>query len=298
MKLVSVPFSVAELADPLLATKRLVLAAQDMQDARDAAEALSARVGPARPLETAIVVSYARPWTRSTIKRLGPHWLPADESDLRLHGTLLRLRDKLYAHTDDDLGARGMHDVSAIVGSADPRFAPQWRPLDRAVLPDIIALTERQLDRFRVASSELGRQIPRFVVRVTWPHGAIVGAERAEFLDELQAELFALAPTSERLADDDRVVAVELVEPGPAEAHALLAYAVKRLMRGTRRWWRRLVHPSPAVRLMIGEHLYVLHPDAPQQQLNPTAIATDHLRNPAAGERRWDVDAHAFVYDE
>lgn len=288
-------FSAAELADPLLATKRLLLAAQDMQDAREAAESLDARVGPARPLETAIVVSYARPWTVSSIKRLEDHWLPAGEADLRLHHALLGVRDKLYAHTDDELGARGMQDVSSIVGTAEPQFAPSWRPLDRALLPDIIALTNRQLERFRDAAGELGRQISRFTVRVLWPPEAVAHAERSELLDELQAELFALVPTRSRLTTDDRVVAIELVEPGPTDERATVAYAVKRLVRAARRWWGRLLYSAPAVHLTIGEHLYVLRPDAPQQQLDPMAITADHFRQPGAGQRRWDVDARRFV---
>jgi hypothetical protein len=291
----SFQFSAAELADPLLATKRLLLAAQDMQDAKEAAESLAARVGPARPLETAIVVSYARPWTGSSIKPLGVHWLPTVDAHLRLHYALLLVRDKLYAHTDDDFGARGMQNVSAIVGSAEPHFAPSWRPLDRALLPDIIVLANRQLERFRDAAGDLGRQIPPFTVRARWPQDAVAREERSEFLDELQAELFALAPTSSRLATDDRVVAVELLEPGPAEEAAVLAHAVKRLLRATRRWWGRLVHSCPAVHLTIGEHLYVLHPDVPQQQLDPTAIAADHLADPAGGERRWDSQARRFA---
>jgi hypothetical protein len=295
VKLVSVRFSAAELADPLLATKRLMLAAQDMQDAREAAESLASRVGPARPLETAIVVSYARPWTASSIRPLEPHWLPKDEADLGLHEALLHVRDKLYAHTDDELGARGMQDVSAIVGSAEPQFAPSWRPLDRALLPDIVALASRQLERFRDAAGDLGRQIPRCTVSVTWPQKAIVREERSEPLDELQDELFAVAPGGSRLATGDRIVAVELLEPGPADERAVLAYGVRCLIRATRRWWGRLVDSSPAVHLTIGEHLYVLHPDVPEQQLDPTAIAADHRADPAGGERRWDSQARRFV---
>jgi hypothetical protein len=288
-------FSPAEIADPLLGTKRLVLAAQDMKDASEAAEALIERVGPARALETAIVVSYARPWTRSTIKRLGDHWLPTDAGDLDLHGKLLHLRKKLYAHTDDDLGARGMRDVSDVSGVTEPQFAPSWRPLDRAVVPNIIALTNRQRERFRDGAGELGKQIPRFTVRVTWPMEALARDERSELLDELQAELFALAPTQSRLPTEDRVVAIELVEPGPGDERPVIAYAVLRLLRATRRWWGRLVYSSPAVHLAIGQHLYVLHPDGPQQHLDPTAIAADHLADPGDGERRWDDAARRFV---
>lgn len=285
-------YSEGELADPLLATKRLLLAAQDMKEARDAAAALETSAALRRPLETAMIVSYARPWTKASIKRLEDHWLPENAVDLEIHERLLFLRRKVYAHSDIDVSARGIRDISGIVGSDGPEFAVEWRQINESLFPAVSALAEQQRKRFREGARELSRRVQRFAVKVVWPpSGVIGGPERILFLDELEAEVFALVPTSERATLDARVVELELRDPevDEAEFEAALAYAVKRLLRAAGRWWRQLRFEPPALHLSLGGHLYEVTPEATTQGATPSSIAADHLSAaPATGTRVWN----------
>ena len=127
-------FSPAELADPERSLKRLILAAQDMIESLAAATFLIERndlPGDARrALETAIPVAYARPWGGSnTIGALEPHWLP-ERPDLRsVHNKMLFVRDKVYAHTDEEVEARWIHGMSEALRLPVP-VVPAWRPLN------------------------------------------------------------------------------------------------------------------------------------------------------------------------
>lgn len=113
-----------------------------------------------RALETAIPVAYARPWGKSnTIGGLPDHWLPADGAARRLHEQLIDLRNKVYAHTDEEIDARQIEDVSSIAGVPGPYFVPAWHPLNEEVLPAIQQLTESQKARFVAGTHELQRRM-------------------------------------------------------------------------------------------------------------------------------------------
>jgi hypothetical protein len=132
------------LADWERSFKRLVLAAQDMLEAGAAAEFLLARDDLSgdvrRALETAIPVAYARPWSKSrsksSIGHLGGHWRPADPEGLAVHEALIMVRNKVYAHTDEEIGARWIHGMDALLERQE-LLAPAWRPLNLELLPEI-----------------------------------------------------------------------------------------------------------------------------------------------------------------
>ena len=151
----------AEKAEPGRAVKRLLLAGQDMAECRAAAQFLDSQHLPGdvcRALETAIPVAYARPWGKSnTIGALGDHWLPTRDEDVQLHGALILIRNKVYAHTDEEIEARGITDVSDIGGLDGPIFATSWTPLNRELLPAIVDLATAQEFRFNAAAMLLQR---------------------------------------------------------------------------------------------------------------------------------------------
>ncbi|HEX2459770.1 MAG TPA: hypothetical protein VHJ58_06440 [Vicinamibacterales bacterium] len=100
-----------EVAEPERSFNRLLFAVQDMGECRAAADFLQERYDipgdVRRALETGALSAYARPWGKSiTIGALGDHWLPRDPKQRGLHDALIQDRNKLYAHTDDEVGAR------------------------------------------------------------------------------------------------------------------------------------------------------------------------------------------------
>jgi hypothetical protein len=111
-----------------------------------------------RALETAVAVCYWRPFTQSSIGRLDPVADgPSEESGLgELHRRLRRMRDKVYAHTDEE----GGRDVTVRdLGPGTSFITEGWEPLPRDCLPSVIALAEGQADRFRAEALDLGDQL-------------------------------------------------------------------------------------------------------------------------------------------
>jgi hypothetical protein len=88
--------------------ERLALALSDMRQAAAAARLADQQLDHhARlALDTAISVSYARPWIDSNrAGKLKSKWLPPTGPDRDLHERLLNLRHKSYAHTDPAIAA-------------------------------------------------------------------------------------------------------------------------------------------------------------------------------------------------
>jgi hypothetical protein len=123
---------------------RLRLAASDMRQAAAGARHLEAVAGGSTArmnadaelaLETGVIVSYARPFTRQGIGQLDrAAWAPDDEAKARLHASLIRLRNIRYAHTDKtDL--RSTEDVFG-----EGRFSESWQPLAASAWPRIAEL--------------------------------------------------------------------------------------------------------------------------------------------------------------
>jgi hypothetical protein len=155
----------AELADPERSFNRLLFAAQDMGECRAAIEFLPTRKEISgdvrRALETGAVVAYARPWGKSnTIGALEDHWLPQEPKQRALHHELIKDRNKLYAHTDEEIKARWVQGADWESGATrkPASILPAWRPLTLDRLPEIAQLAESQKDRFIAGVSELIRQ--------------------------------------------------------------------------------------------------------------------------------------------
>jgi hypothetical protein len=161
---VNFQFSPDELADYKRSFNRLVLAAQDMEECRAAAqflhEATNLSGDVRRALETGIAVAYARPWGKTnTIGVLPDHWKPTDPDQLTLHDELITVRNKVYAHTDEESGARWVADVSKMLKTTGPYFAPAWRPLNLDYIPQIAELAESQKTKLAQAAFELLRRL-------------------------------------------------------------------------------------------------------------------------------------------
>jgi hypothetical protein len=153
-------FSPAERADLERSARRLLLAAQDMVECRAAVDFLRQRTDLTgevrRALETAAPVAYARPWGESnTIGALGSHWRPNRWDQLVLHEELIKVRDRVCAHTDEEIGARWVSDSSGMLGISAPTLLPAWRPLDLDLFPEIAELAESQKVRFVEGVREL-----------------------------------------------------------------------------------------------------------------------------------------------
>jgi hypothetical protein len=162
--LLGVHFSAQELADLPRSIARLIFAAQDMAESSAAAECLLERNDLSgdvrRAPETAVPAAYARPWGKSnTIGGLESHWLPKRPDYQSLHTELINVRNKVYAHTDEEIAARGIEDVSAIAGVPGPFYVPAWHPLNPDLLPTIAELAESEKERFVEAVQELQRRL-------------------------------------------------------------------------------------------------------------------------------------------
>ncbi len=108
-----------------------------MAQAASAAVALQQETegnGPLRrALETAIAVSYARPFApgnRAGSLRNG--WEPANPRQAAFHDALIELRNQVYAHTDRT-EARSVVDLKQLLGLEDEggrRYAEEWQALN------------------------------------------------------------------------------------------------------------------------------------------------------------------------
>jgi hypothetical protein len=100
--------------------KRLILAEADMKQTEAGAryiEASTMNEDAHRALQTGVMVCYARPFTRR--QGIGPldrkEWAPGDVEEQALHRSILVLRDKVFAHTDDT-DMREIVDAYALLG--------------------------------------------------------------------------------------------------------------------------------------------------------------------------------------
>jgi hypothetical protein len=156
--------SSGELADPERSFNRLLFAAQDMAECRAAVKFLLERNDipgdVRRALETGAVVAYARPWGKSnTIGALEGHWIPRDPKQRALHDELIDDRNKVFAHTDEEVNARWVAGAHWEAGALrkPTTFLPAWRPLTLDRLPEIGDLAETQTERFSEGIVELAR---------------------------------------------------------------------------------------------------------------------------------------------
>jgi len=87
--------------------RALVLAARDLEQAAFAAERLDNEMDGRvrRLLETAMAITYMRPFTTSSLLTL-TEYVPTGGHDRELHEYLAELRAKVYAHTDKEAERR------------------------------------------------------------------------------------------------------------------------------------------------------------------------------------------------
>jgi hypothetical protein len=99
--------------------RRLRLAAADMEQVATAARTLmEVRLNDdaVSVMHTGIVVTYLRPFYKAGIGSLDPEeWAPEDEDAGRIHDALMRLRNTVYAHTDESPW-RDVEDTSELFG--------------------------------------------------------------------------------------------------------------------------------------------------------------------------------------
>ncbi len=119
----------------LLKRQRMLgLAASDMRQAESAARALPTTTPVdfhlRRALMTAVVVSYSRAFTKSTIVTLRrEEYEPTDGQLGELHNRILDLRDTVSAHTDKNAGrtisvTQGLDDSVAVGEAFDQVLSP------------------------------------------------------------------------------------------------------------------------------------------------------------------------------
>lgn len=146
--------------------KILLVAATDMEQVIAASQALIADSGGdhqfRRALETAMVICYARPFAEARgfgqLKGKGQDAPPEELHGFReTHDRVIRLRNKVYAHTDIESG----RDATIVVTTDDdgnPQLAgywEQWTPLEGVSVPDLIGLAAYQRERFRAEARVL-----------------------------------------------------------------------------------------------------------------------------------------------
>jgi len=150
---------IADFAETFNELRRFRLAALDMRSVETTALALLEHDGPARfferMLNTAVVVTYARPYLSGPM-RLADLWHPKDD-DLPLHKFVIHtLRHPYHAHPDRTRH-RTLIDTTAFLGiKGPPTFREGWHSLRDDELEAIADLAQRQAARLEAEADRLG----------------------------------------------------------------------------------------------------------------------------------------------
>ena len=109
-------------------------------------------------LETALVVTYARPYIKGTMQ-LPRGWRPKG-TDRELHDQLIdTLRDLYHAHADRTRH-RTLIDTTAYLGiDGPPAFAEAWWSLREPELETIADLARGQAERLEVEANRIGAEL-------------------------------------------------------------------------------------------------------------------------------------------
>ncbi|HEY2209865.1 MAG TPA: hypothetical protein VGH26_11320 [Gaiellaceae bacterium] len=136
--------------------RALLLGASDMRQAAAAARALEHEqdVDLARALETAMMVCFMRPFTRSDLQ-VPEKFFPLGEDGEHLENIKAH-RDKVYAHTDTEAG-RWAESVSYTFegDGITMQFREGWNAINRAAVPDFVALCKRVEDEFTLEAGAI-----------------------------------------------------------------------------------------------------------------------------------------------
>ena len=153
-------FSPAERADVERSVKRLALAAQDMVECRAAVDFL--RKGTEHTWRcTARARNGSSGRLRAAVGQIEHDRSPRDSlatnrwDELALHEELIKARNRVYAHIDEEIGTLGVPDLSRMQAISGPAFVSAWHPLNLDLLPEIAELAESQKVRFVEGVREL-----------------------------------------------------------------------------------------------------------------------------------------------
>src|SRR5919109_82743 len=112
--------------------RALLLAVSDMEQAIRAAQVLVLEEDDgrlARALETAFSVTYMRPFTQGSLGQLPAEYVPNAGGGEDVHAKLKDLRDKVYAHTDEESGRYAFVTATARQGNTVTiDFRESWLP--------------------------------------------------------------------------------------------------------------------------------------------------------------------------
>jgi len=141
----------------------LILAAEDMDQATAAAVALRTDTSDdenwRRALETAIAVSYMRPFTTGAWK-LPNKYVPRAGVAGELHRGLHELRNKVYAHSDKESGrSASMKTVATNAGIETISYGSSWWAFPVEDLHAVQALCYDQRQRFLTDAAAIHVQL-------------------------------------------------------------------------------------------------------------------------------------------
>lgn len=125
--------------------RALLLASSDMTQAIAAARALQTEEDGtlSRVFETAMVISFMRPFTGSLKMPPGFYELPPGSHEERLYAEVKALRDKVYAHTDEGTGRQaGPIQIQSGTEMVNLSWNEAWAPLPRGELEFFIGVCE------------------------------------------------------------------------------------------------------------------------------------------------------------
>jgi hypothetical protein len=130
----------------------LILAAEDMQQASRAANALRTDTSDdeawRRALETAMAVCYMRPLTTGAWK-LPNKYVPEASPNRDLHVRLRDLRNEVYAHSDEASGRSASMQTTSTKGDiVSMEYRTAWLAFLVEDLPAVQALCYDQRERF------------------------------------------------------------------------------------------------------------------------------------------------------
>jgi hypothetical protein len=137
----------------------LLLAAEDMDQATAAATRLredtSNDAAWRRALETAMAVSYMRPFTTGAWKLPGKY-VPKAAPEKDLHRDLKDLRNRVYAHSDEASGRSASMTTKATSGDiVTIEYRSAWLAFRVENLPAVLALFHEQRERFRTDAAAI-----------------------------------------------------------------------------------------------------------------------------------------------
>jgi hypothetical protein len=142
----------------------LLYCASDMHFAKTAAKAWSERPDDDelhRVLQTAMIVMYARPFTRSDFfdfKKAGLDYRPTEQQPAELHDRLLDMRDHAIAHTDAPAKSGRTVSPGVLHTNAGPVYGidEAYSVISRDSLPALLGLSSHRRFGSRPTRSRSG----------------------------------------------------------------------------------------------------------------------------------------------